>query len=638
MHTSIYDAWAAYDSVAVGTSVQISCQPGSGESVKQRAISQAAYRALADQFPTEAESFKTTLTGLGFTVSSSRDASTPEGVGNLAADAVIKHFRDDGANQAGDLTSGGAIYADYTGYAAANPPIDLEKTTRFGQISNPDRWQPLIFRDGAGTERTQSFLCPHWHKVRPFALTSASQFRPPPPKELTSQGFIDQAKHLIFIQEHLSLEQKVVSDYWSDGPKSVLPPGHWEEFGCFVSARDNHTLDQDVKMFFALSNALHDAAIATWDAKRHYDYVRPVTAIRSAFRGVTLKGWNGSQITDLPGQTWRPFQTPTSPTPPFAEYTSGHSAFSMASAEVLKRFTGSDVFNHSHTQAGPIRVEPKIDASGVKLAWDTFSEAAAQAGRSRLYGGIHFYEGNLSGITLGQKVGTQVWERARSYWEGRVPAPAHGAGSAESNSISAPIASEKGKPMVCSSCSTDPRDTIVGKLQAAGNFTSLLADMARTALWAKLQSDRKYTLFAPTDYAYGYAKEGYHLAAGGLQEVAALPREGEALLQLMYSHLVPTKVPPSEVHKGREDIALDGMVLSFDMEGDITSLLSREPTAVRRLTDMFMVNLGPGHKPDGSAAHSALEYDANLTAIIEASDGIIYVLDAVLLHPHSADS
>jgi hypothetical protein len=293
--------------------------------------------------------------------------------------------------------------------------------TVLADIPHPDRWQPLGYEDAAHVLRVPSFIGPHWENVKPFALTNAAQFRPNPPVALTSQTFLDQARHVIGIQEKLETKQKVIAEYWADGPSSELPPGHWELFAVFVSNRDSHSLHQDAKLFFALANAIHDAAIATWEAKRYYDYVRPVTAIRYLFRGKKIKGWNGSSIVTQNGEAWRPYQVATFPTPPFPEFTSGHSGFSMAAAEVLKRFTGSDSFGASYTQSSTLRVEPGLAAAvGVTLKWDTFTEAAIEAGESRLYGGIHFYEGNVSGLELGRKVGAQAYEKALGYWTGRV--------------------------------------------------------------------------------------------------------------------------------------------------------------------------------------------------------------------------
>lgn len=173
-------------------------------------------------------------------------------------------------------------------------------------------------------------------------------------------------------------------------------------------------------------------------------------------------------------------------------------------------------------------------------------------------------------------------------------------------------------------------NSIIDSLHAAGNFTSLLADMARTGVWPNLPKC-SLTLFAPTDYAYAYAREGYHLEAGGLQEVESLPKEGEPLMQLMLRHFLDKKLLPEEIKKDHEEISLSQMILSLDSEGDVRVLSSQPPHAVRKLSNMFMVNLGPAFTSDGKRVFSSRAYDANITAVLEASDGIIYVIDAVLL-------
>lgn len=422
LHTAIFDAWAIYDPQALPTQLRLPSKPAGTDAQRIRAMSQAAFRILSDQFPSELAIFEATMTGLGFPLNSaSRDANLPEGIGNLAADAVLAYTADDGANQRGNLTPSGVPYADYTGYASVNPPIVTLQPSPLADLPHPERWQPLAYQDAAHVLRVPGFIGPQWERVRAFALTSASQFRPNPPVAITSQAFLDQARHVIGVQEKLETKQKVIAEYWADGPSSELPPGHWELFAAFVSNRDSHTLHQDAKMFFALANAIHDAAIATWEAKRYYDYVRPVTAIRHLFHGKKIKGWNGHGIHTIFGEAWQPYQVPTFPTPPFPEFTSGHSGFSMAAAEVLKRFTGSDAFGASYTQPVPLRVEPTLAAAvGVTLKWSTFSEAALEAGESRLYGGIHFYEGNVVGLSLGRKVGAQAFDKAQGYWTGRV--------------------------------------------------------------------------------------------------------------------------------------------------------------------------------------------------------------------------
>ncbi|NEP81636.1 MAG: calcium-binding protein, partial [Okeania sp. SIO3B3] len=110
------------------------------------------------------------------------------------------------------------------------------------------------------------------------------------------------------------------------------------------------------------------------------------------------------------------YQTPGSdPSPPFAEYVSGHSTFSAAAAEILQLFTGSDDFGASITfQAGESRFEPGVTPEApLTLEWETFSEAADEAGISRLYGGIHFEDGDLNGGELGQQVAESVWQETQ---------------------------------------------------------------------------------------------------------------------------------------------------------------------------------------------------------------------------------
>ena len=137
----------------------------------------------------------------------------------------------------------------------------------------------------------------------------------------------EEADEILALSASLTDDQKVLAEYFADGPNSEFPPGHWAIFGQFVSRRDGHTLDDDVKMFFALGNALLDASICAWDSKRHFDFVRPITAIRSLYRGRLVQAWGGPGIgtVTILGEFWRPYQIPAVITPPFPEYFSGHS-------------------------------------------------------------------------------------------------------------------------------------------------------------------------------------------------------------------------------------------------------------------------------------------------------------------------
>jgi hypothetical protein len=212
----------------------------------------------------------------------------------------------------------------------------------------------------------------------------------------------------------------MIAEYWANGPHTELPPGHWDLFAQFVSARDHHTVSQDVKMFFAMTNAIFDAGIAAWTAKRTFDSVRPVTAIDFLFHGEQITAWGGpyhGTVTE-DGSQWIPYQPNTFPTPPFPEYISGHSAFSAAGAEILKRFTRSDDFGASVTfAAGSSNTEPGFTPQQpITLSWETFSQAANEAGISRRYGGIHFEAGDLAARAIGRLVAAQAWRKAQRYF------------------------------------------------------------------------------------------------------------------------------------------------------------------------------------------------------------------------------
>jgi hypothetical protein len=124
----------------------------------------------------------------------------------------------------------------------------------------------------------------------------------------------------------------------------------------------------------------------------------------------------------MPGEKWQPYQPPNVVTPPFPEFISGHSTFSAASAEVLRRYTGSDKFGASATiRAGSSVVEPGlVPARDITLSWRTFSDAADEAGLSRRYGGIHFAHGDLQGRLIGRLIGAQTFKKAERYWTGKM--------------------------------------------------------------------------------------------------------------------------------------------------------------------------------------------------------------------------
>ena len=261
MNTSIYNAWTAYDATAVPTQrAGWARRPAAEHAIeyKSMAISYAAHRALTNLFPSldtpeRGRLFTSFLTSLGYTTAPTGQPDDPATIGIQAADAVIAARANDGANQAGG-------YADTTGYAPTSPP-------------GPLTWQPLP---------GQSFAVPHWQQVTPFALSSASQFLPPGPGLKKSDGSYDKAvKDIIGLSAKLDDQTKARAEYWADGPRSEQPPGHWHLFAGAISRKHSQTIDQDTKLNFAVSNALLDAGITAWNAKRRYDFIRPVTAVRT---------------------------------------------------------------------------------------------------------------------------------------------------------------------------------------------------------------------------------------------------------------------------------------------------------------------------------------------------------------------
>jgi len=191
-----------------------------------------------------------------------------------------------------------------------------------------------------------------------------------------------------------------------------------------VSERDHHTLDDSVKMFFVLSNAMLDASIAAWDAKREYDSVRPASAIRPLFRGKIIPAWGGpgKGSVEMAGSRWTPYQSATFPTPPFPEYVSDLSTYSSTATHILELWTESDRFGYSVTlPAGSFKIEPGLTPTrNILLSWRTFSEAADEAGMSQFYGGIQFRRADLMGRLMGRPVGEAAWMRAQSYFNGSV--------------------------------------------------------------------------------------------------------------------------------------------------------------------------------------------------------------------------
>ncbi len=405
VQTSVYDAWAAYDPVAVGTQLGGSLRRPADERAieyKSMAISFAAYRTLLDLFPAQRDKLTAFMVALGYDpADDTTDKASPAGVGNLAAAAVLAARRNDGSNQHAPTP-----YADTTGYQPVNTPE---------QVNDPWRWQPLRI---AGTP--QKFATPQWGGVTPFALTGPDQFRVAGPNR--TRDYRKQVQNVVKFSAQLNDQDKVVAEYWSDGPRSELPPGHGAMFAAALCRMQGNNIDNDVKMLFLQANAVLDAGIAVWHHKVRYDFVRPITLVREFEKGKKIRAWGGpgkGTVTML-GEDWLPYQPANFVTPPFAEYVSGHSAFTGAGFAVLRAFTGGDGLNLSVTvPKHSSRIEPGlVPARDVTLTWRTMADAAGQAGLSRELGGIHFSDGDLDGRALGEQIGQVVFRKAQSYFDG----------------------------------------------------------------------------------------------------------------------------------------------------------------------------------------------------------------------------
>jgi hypothetical protein len=460
LHTATYDAWAAYDATAVPTmangNARVTDPSQRTDTNKERAISWAAYRVLRDLF--------THLPGIDTKVDYdgqmaeilgtnwAADASADRTIGEKAAAAVIAYRHRDGANQLGDelgTMPPGKRYGDYTGY---------DSTREWNEPTDPQRWQPLCTLSAAGAAAkapypppdgncsgtnyaVQSPLTPQWKNIKSFALTAPFQFMPPgPPKLANNQYDPTDIKTALSDTSNLTDAKKVTAEYWADGPKSEFPPGHWAVIAGALSRKNGNSLDTDAKLFFVLGNAVLDAGISAWAAKYKivpndpqatWDFWRPITAIRYHYRGQMINSWKGPYkgYGLVPAEQWLPYQALNVITPPFPEYTSGHSTFSGAARVAIIAFTGTDNFRAQVTiPAGTSLFEPKdathpvgTPAKDVTLSWKNLLDASDQAGMSRRYGGIHFYSGDMHGRANGASVGYWVYDKATRYFNGTEP-------------------------------------------------------------------------------------------------------------------------------------------------------------------------------------------------------------------------
>ncbi|KIC94000.1 vanadium-dependent haloperoxidase [Flavihumibacter solisilvae] len=233
-----------------------------------------------------------------------------------------------------------------------------------------------------------------WNTMKTMVLDSASQYMPPrPPKYSTDSSslFYKNAREVYAINKSLTEEQKTIARYWDDNPfviehsghlmfgtKKITPGGHWMGIAAIAAKQTGADPVQVARGYALTAIALYDAFIACWDEKYRSNVVRPVTYINE-------------HIDDK----FVPFLQ----TPPFPEYTSGHSAITASASTVLAHIYGN---NFAFRDTSDLRY------IGMERNFNSFQEAAAEASISRVYGGIHYRTGVEAGAAQGKKVGELI--------------------------------------------------------------------------------------------------------------------------------------------------------------------------------------------------------------------------------------
>lgn len=253
--------------------------------------------------------------------------------------------------------------------------------------NEPGKWRPTPPDYLDGVE-----WC--WNTMKPMVLDSAAQYAPVrPPKYDTKPGsqFHNLVKEVYDINKNLTPEQKLIAKYWDDNPfviehsghmmfgnKKITPGGHWMGIAAQIIQQEKADPVKAAQTFALTSIALFDGFISCWDEKYRSSYVRPVTVIK--------------EIID---KDWMPLLQ----TPPFPEYTSGHSTITAAAATVLtKLYRDNLVFEDSSD----------YKYIGLKRKFNSLSAAAEECSMSRVYGGIHYTISVNTGADMGKKVGGLV--------------------------------------------------------------------------------------------------------------------------------------------------------------------------------------------------------------------------------------
>ena len=286
-----------------------------------------------------------------------------------------------------------AVSAAIMAWSKKDNYAQTRSATRYTVIDTPGRWVPT-------PPAYTSAMEPHWCEIRPVVLDSCNQFSAPAPYTFnmkdTNSDYYKQVMTSKIAIENLTEEQKHIADFWDDNPfklnvsghvmygtKKFSPPGHWESVVGIAAKKANADFATTVYAYTKTSIALFDAFIQCWNEKYKYNTVRPETVINKYIDG-----------------NWMPYLQ----TPPFPEYTCGHSTCSSAAAEALTSVFG-DNFVYTDTSESEFGIKSR--------SYKSFRHAAEENNWARFYGGIHFHHSCIVSNEMGKKVGDLVNARLK---------------------------------------------------------------------------------------------------------------------------------------------------------------------------------------------------------------------------------
>lgn len=242
-------------------------------------------------------------------------------------------------------------------------------------------------------------LEPYWRTIATLALDSATQFKPPRPIPYSNKKdspYFKEVQDVFDVNRQLTKEQQEIAFFWDDNPfvshhkghvvfnsKKMTPGGHWMMIASQIARNTNADAARTAQSFAMVSIALFDGFISCWEEKFYSNMPRPIAVINKYI-----------------DETWEPFLQ----TPPFPEYTSGHSVISSASAEVMTALYGDNfAFNDS----------TEVPYGRSVRSFSSFRQAAEECSISRLYGGIHYRNTLKLSAEQGKKVGNWVLLRTK---------------------------------------------------------------------------------------------------------------------------------------------------------------------------------------------------------------------------------